>query len=120
MFGPDKYVRVAARSYPQHSCPAGLLPILPSLAFLCRARCGTDAKLHFIYTFENPTNGKMREVMVNRLDNAQALLFTDKKTHLVTLSECDTVQQGYEWEGSVCVYYSALTRQVCLFFRLSR
>jgi hypothetical protein len=25
--------------------------------------------------------------MVNRLDKAQALLFTDKKTHLVTLSE---------------------------------
>merc|ERR1719272_834374 len=48
-------------------------------------KCGMDAKYHFIFRHKNPNSGEFREVHAMKVADAQALLFSDKKSHLVTL-----------------------------------
>ncbi|EDQ85457.1 uncharacterized protein MONBRDRAFT_29170 [Monosiga brevicollis MX1] len=48
-------------------------------------KCGDDAKLHFIFRYPHPRTGVMREVHARRIENVEKLIYTDKKTHLVTL-----------------------------------
>eukprot|EP00051_Salpingoeca_urceolata_P007240 m.95895 g.95895 ORF g.95895 m.95895 type:complete len:550 (+) comp15169_c0_seq2:158-1807(+) len=48
-------------------------------------KCGADAHLRFIYQHKSPATGKYREVHANAIPEAASLLFSDTKTHLVTL-----------------------------------
>lgn len=48
-------------------------------------KCGPDAHLRFIFNFRNPTTGNYREVHAKKIPNANELLFSDTKAHLLTL-----------------------------------
>jgi hypothetical protein len=48
-------------------------------------KCGMDAKYHFIFRYKNPKSGSFREVHARKVADAKTLLFSDKKSHLVTL-----------------------------------
>jgi len=49
-------------------------------------KCGEDYKLHFIFRHKNPKTGKYEEKHAKRPDADLKTYFTDKKTHLYTLS----------------------------------
>lgn len=50
-------------------------------------KCGEDYKLHFIFRHKNPKTGMYEEKHAKRPDADLKTYFTDKKTHLYTLSE---------------------------------
>lgn len=49
-------------------------------------KCGEDYKLHFIFRHKNPLNGDVEEKHAKRPDVDLKKIYTDKKTHLYTLS----------------------------------
>ena len=50
-------------------------------------KCGEDYKLHFIFRHKNPKTGVYEEKHAKRPDADLKTYFTDKKTHLYTLSK---------------------------------
>lgn len=50
-------------------------------------KCGEDYKLHFIFRHKSPKTGKYEEKHAKRPDADLKNYFTDKKTHLYTLSK---------------------------------
>ncbi|KAG9491017.1 hypothetical protein GDO78_006398, partial [Eleutherodactylus coqui] len=50
-------------------------------------KCGEDYKLHFIFRHKNPKTGEYEEKHAKRPDADLKSFFTDKKTHLYTLSK---------------------------------